>query len=168
MTENKAAKRRNSLLLQFRVNDLGSLHKRSHNSSPASSITPLFPMTLLDAVAVRMTLLEAELHQRFGCGRLLRRGSSVELPHELRCLPIHGLHLKGVALSSSDGACGGEGGTVRGGSEKGGCFSRFCKAGGVSAAGLRLCMSLWGPGGGWGGSAHDNELLILRYTKPPV
>ena len=56
-----------------------------------------------------MTLLDAELHQRFGCGRLLLRRHGEELPHELRCLPIHGLHLNGVAFSSSDGACKGEG-----------------------------------------------------------
>ena len=58
-----------------------------------------------------MTLLDAELHQRFGCGRLLLRGHGEELPHELRCLalPIHGLHLKGVASSSSDCASGARG-----------------------------------------------------------
>ena len=99
MTEHKAGKSRDSLRLQCRVDDLGSLHKRSQNSSPATSITPLFPMTLLDA----------ELHQCFGCWSLLLRGYGEDLPHELRCLPIHGLHLNGVAFSSSDGACEGEG-----------------------------------------------------------
>jgi hypothetical protein len=84
MIENKACKSSDSLLLEGNVARLCSLHDRSHNASPTTGIMPLFPIRLP----------AAELHQRCRHMRLLSRGRGVKLPNELRCLKLHGLHLK--------------------------------------------------------------------------
>jgi hypothetical protein len=84
MIVHKACKSKNSFLLEGGVAQLCSLHDRSHNSSPATAILPLSPLRLP----------AAELHQRCVHMRLLPRGRGVKLPNELRCLALHGLHLK--------------------------------------------------------------------------
>jgi hypothetical protein len=67
--------------LESTFSDPGRLRKRGQSPSLAAGILPLLSTTLLDA----------ELHQRSGCRRLLLKVRGKELPHELRCrqLPVY-------------------------------------------------------------------------------